>query len=65
MEPTAGDGGKIKIPRVSVLAGVMGGLSKDNADKATSSLANMQLNEKDVKTGWVSQEAYNQIKATL
>jgi hypothetical protein len=65
MEPKAGDGSKIKLPQVSVLAGVMGNFDSEKAKNTTSALANLDLQSKDVKAGWVSQDAYNQIKNTL
>jgi hypothetical protein len=65
MEPTAGDGKNIKIPQVSVLAGVMGNFDAEKAKNTTSALANLELQQKDVRAGWVSYEAFNQIKNIL
>ncbi|MCX7008969.1 MAG: hypothetical protein NTY53_17270, partial [Kiritimatiellaeota bacterium] len=65
MEPTAGDAKNIKIPKVPVLAGVMGALDADHASQATTALANLDLQGKNVKANWVSYDAYNQIKNTL
>ncbi len=65
MEPDAGHGLNLKVPQVSVLAGVMGNLDADRAERTTTALANLNLQDRDVKANWVSYEAFNQIKNLL
>ena len=65
MEPNAGDAGGITIPQVSVLAGIMGTLDADRAERTTTALANLDLQAKDARANWVSYDAYNQIKNML